>query len=97
MSKTADCPMHGKQGIGLVCTHVAHAIDTGEAVGFFWGDDTDTARPDAWCAACEEKLVALKGAASDEWFVAAEFKVLCAACWDEARRALYDRLHGGAA
>jgi hypothetical protein len=27
MSKTTDCPSHGKQGIGLVCTHVVHAID----------------------------------------------------------------------
>ncbi|MFO0681195.1 MAG: hypothetical protein U0234_04045 [Sandaracinus sp.] len=28
---------HGRQGIGLACTHVAHAIDSGEQVGFFWG------------------------------------------------------------
>lgn len=89
MSKTADCSRHGSQGIGLVCTHVAHAIDSGEQVGFFWGDDTDTARPDAWCAECEKALVALKGASSEAWFVRAEFKILCAACWDEAKRVLY--------
>ena len=90
MSKTANCPTHGLQGIGLVCTHVAHAIDSGERVGFFWGDDTDTARPDAWCAACEQKLVALKGASAEGWFVEAEFKILCTQCWDEARRLLYE-------
>ena len=92
MTKTANCPRHGPQGIGLVCTHVAHAIESGEAVGFFWGDDTDAARPDAWCASCEQKLVALKGASSERWFVEAEFKILCATCWDEARRVLYDHV-----
>lgn len=33
MTRTADCPRHGRQGIGLVCTHVAHAMDTGADVG----------------------------------------------------------------
>jgi hypothetical protein len=42
-----------------VCTHIAHAIDTGTAVGFFWGDETDTARPDAWCRACKAALLAV--------------------------------------
>jgi hypothetical protein len=92
MAKTAHCSKHGVRGIGLVCTHVAHAIDSGAEVGFFWGDDTDTARPDAWCAACERKLVALAGASSERWFVEAEFKILCASCWDEAKWVLYDRV-----
>lgn len=90
MGKKANCRKHGLQGIGLVCTHVAHAIDSGADVGFFWGDDTDTARPDAWCASCERKLLALKGAPSDRWFVECDYKVLCAACWDEAKRVLYE-------
>ena len=86
---TADCPRHGRQGIGLVCTHVAHAMDTGADVGFFWGDDIDTARPDAWCRECEKALVALNGASSEQWFVDAQFKILCAACWDEAKRQFF--------
>ena len=73
-----DCTAHGTQGIGLVCEHVAYAIDRGEQVGFFWGDDTDSVRPDAWCAACEQALVALAGASSEEWFKNAGFKILCA-------------------
>jgi hypothetical protein len=83
--KTTKCPTHGKQGIGLVCRHVAFALLERKRVGFFWGDDTDTARPDAWCQGCEEALVALKGASSEKWFKEAEFKILCAACWDEAK------------
>jgi hypothetical protein len=91
-----DCRVHGRRGIGLVCTHVAHAIDTGEPVGFFWGDDTDTGRPDAWCYRCEQALVALAGASSDQWFRDAQFKILCTACWDEAKRVLYEnRLSNG--
>ena len=89
MSARTTCPQHGPQGIGLVCTHVAHAIDSGEQVGFFWGDDTDTARPDAWCLQCERALIALAGASSEKWFVEADFKILCAACWDEAKQRLY--------
>jgi hypothetical protein len=80
-NKTCDCPTHGKQGIGLVCTHIAHAVDTNEKVGFFWGDDTDLACPDAWCEAGE-------GAddISEQWFRDADFKVFCSACWDQAKQ-----------
>ena len=86
---TTTCSRHGAQGIGPVCTHVAHAIDSGDQVGFFWGDDIDTARPDAWCLQCNRALIALNGGSSEKWFVAAEFKILCAACWDEAKERLY--------
>ena len=89
MAHSAECPAHGRQGIGLACTHVAHAIDSGARVGFFWGDDTDIARPDAWCTACNEKLLALRGASSERWFEEADFKILCAACWDEAKLRLF--------
>jgi hypothetical protein len=74
-----------------VCTHIAHAIDSGQHVGFFWGDDTDTARPDAWCSECEQALRNLPpGASSEAWFVACDFKVLCSACWDHAKSVLCD-------
>jgi hypothetical protein len=34
-------------GIGLVCEHIVFAVDRGGRVGFYLGDDTDTARPDS--------------------------------------------------
>ena len=80
-----DCDRHGRQGIGLVCKHIAFAIDRRARVGFFWGDDTDTARPDAWCQQCERSLVALAGASSEQWFEDAGFKIFCVRCWDEAK------------
>jgi hypothetical protein len=87
MKREVNCSLHGKQGIALVCTHIAHAVDAGKKVGFFWGDDTDTGRPDAWCLECELALRALpKGAASDKWFLACDNKIFCVACWDDAKR-----------
>jgi len=80
-----QCPLHGREGIGLVCGHIALAVDRGERVGFFWGDDTDTARPDAWCLECEQKLLAVNGASSEQWFGDAHFKIFCAKCWDRAK------------
>jgi hypothetical protein len=52
-----QCPVHGREGIGLVCEHIAFAVERGERVGFFWGDDSDTARSDAWCLGCEQRSV----------------------------------------
>jgi hypothetical protein len=83
--KSTECSLHGTQGIALVCTHVAHAVDRGEKCGFYWGTNIDTARPDAWCSECEKALVALAGASSEQWFEDGEFKIFCAACWDEAK------------
>jgi hypothetical protein len=80
-----QCRIHGHEGIGLVCEHIAVAVDRGERVGFFWGDDTDTARPDAWCLECELVLRALNGASCEQWFRDAHFKIFCAKCWDEAK------------
>ncbi len=85
--KQVDCRTHGRQGIGLVCTHVAHAIASRARVGFFWGDIEDTGRPDAWCTACELALKSvIDDATYEQWFVAADFKILCVGCWDEAKQ-----------
>lgn len=86
MAKQVSCPQHGRQGIGLVCSHIARAVDTDEKVGFFWGDDTDTARPDAWCYDCEQALLAVDlNDPTDTWFQSCGFVIFCAACWDEAK------------
>jgi hypothetical protein len=92
MAEEMACDRHGLQELAFVCTHIAHAVDSGELVGFFWGDNTDMARPDAWCFACEQALpVVPKGQATDQWFRSCDFKTFCAKCWDEAKFVLYDR------
>jgi hypothetical protein len=90
------CSQHGRQGIGLVCTHIARAVDSGKQVGFFWGDDTDTARPDAWCHECEQALLAVpKGQPTDQWFLSCDFKIFCAACWDHAKFVMCEQRRAG--
>ena len=84
-TRNVTCVHHGCCGIGLVCTHVAHAIDRGELVGFCWGAQTDLAQPDAWCDECNEKRKNPGTKTEEEWFREAEFKVLCEHCWDEAK------------
>lgn len=83
--KTCNCSTHGKQGIGLVCIHVAYATEERRRVGFFWGNQDDLSRPDAWCQACEDRLEALRDGDGDEWFKEADFKIFCALCWDHAK------------
>ena len=84
-----ECAKHGQQHFALTCVHVAMAIDSGKKVGFYWGDETDLGRPDAWCAACEKKVQENGGVWSDELFKQADFKFLCVKCWDEAKLVLY--------
>jgi hypothetical protein len=86
MPAETECHIHGRQGIGLVCIHIAEAMERGQMVGFHWGDDTDTARPDAWCSRCEKDLIALQGASSEQWFLDGQFKIFCAKCWDRAQQ-----------
>jgi hypothetical protein len=86
------CKTHGIQGFGLACTHVAHAIDSGEPVGFHWGDDDDMARPDAWCHECELRLRAVPpGETSEQWFLDCDYKILCSLCWDLAKERLFNK------
>ncbi len=69
-----------------MCQHIAHAVDRYDPkVGFYFGNEEDTARPDAWCRVCEQALVQLDGKDGDGWFEAAGFKVFCACCWDKAK------------
>jgi hypothetical protein len=83
IEKRVECSTHGNQGMGLLCIHAAIAIDSGTRSGFFQSDNTDLARPDAWCGDCQQKLS--QSGWSEEWFEAAEFKIVCAICWDLAK------------
>jgi hypothetical protein len=58
------CDKHGMQARTLACQHIAYGLVHKERVGFFWTrDDFSAARPDAWCAACEDRRLACAG----EW------------------------------
>lgn len=84
-----NCSIHGQQGVGLACIHIGLALDSKERVGFFWGASDGTARPDAWCAACEQRYAEMGPEAAKQWFQSCAFKVLCVVCWDEAKELLF--------
>jgi len=70
----------------LVCQHIADGFLRRERVGFFWtAEDPDDPRPDAWCAACNERVNATGGEWIGEPLEHAEPKVLCGACSDMAK------------
>lgn len=45
-------------------------------------------RPDAWCGACEKRLLVNNGVWADDIWKQADFKFLCVRCWDEAKEVL---------
>jgi hypothetical protein len=90
MRNTIKCQKHGEGGFGTACIHICRAIDSGQQVGFFWGEqDKRLARPDAWCAACERYLMQNVNTAPQELKVVMDIQFLCEWCWDEAKLKLY--------
>jgi hypothetical protein len=89
-AQQSDCVKHGAQDLAIACIHVCRAIDSGEAVGFFWDPQTTGPRPDAWCRACEAWNLQHPDASIQESMKVADFKFLCVRCWDEAKERLYE-------
>jgi hypothetical protein len=90
-----ECKKHGRVGFGIACIHICRAIDSGEQVGFYWGSQHERlARPDAWCAACEDSLRQHENAAAEELKTVMDHQFLCERCWDEAKANLYDQHQG---
>tara|TARA_R110001592_G_scaffold103938_2_gene292547 strand:- start:688 stop:972 length:285 start_codon:yes stop_codon:yes gene_type:complete len=79
-----ECCKHGEQKVTLMCTHIAHAADTENNVGFCWSREDKQEYPDAWCKACNSKLLALD-AWTEDMFAYASFKVLCSECYKEIK------------
>ena len=78
------CDAHGRQPTGLACTHIAHGLLDGTTPGFVIApEEPAEAYPPAWCADCERTIgeVGWK-----HWLhELADFKMLCAVCYLEAR------------
>lgn len=84
--RLTECGEHGLQPETFVCQHVAESLNTGRPVGFWWPAESDQEYPDAWCTECNER----HKRCGYEWEgEAAEHlgaKLLCAACYLEARK-----------
>jgi hypothetical protein len=86
---SVECKTHGAQAEALVCQHIFESLSTRVAVGFFWSASQEIPRPDAWCALCEERLLAA-GEWTDGLVEHAGLRVLCAACYDQAKQIWLD-------
>ena len=84
--KYVECAEHGPQQATYVCRHLVESLRTGKKVGFWWADDPDNPRPDAWCSACEEKVQETGGEWVDESESFAGVTLLCGACYDRAKK-----------
>ena len=80
-----DCDRHGQRPITFVCTHIAHALVEGSPCSFLIAPEGTDSYPLAWCDACDEMVDELGGNWTPEASDRAEFKLLCASCYVEAR------------
>ncbi|WP_125722216.1 hypothetical protein [Flavobacterium ustbae] len=79
------CDIHGSKEMSFSCIHIATAINTKTQVGFFYSEAEEDLPQIAWCSSCEQYLLDN----GEEWTEAfqrlADFKMLCADCFDEAK------------
>lgn len=81
-----ECATHGKQEMGLLCTHLAQSRTDTAPLGFHEHDEGDMGRPDAWCNECEDAWDLTETEEDREnWFTGCDFKIVCVSCWDETK------------
>ncbi len=80
-----ECDEHGKQQATYVCQHTVQTLIDKKPRGFWWSNDADNPRPDAWCSECEVKIQETDGEWNDESEAFASIKLLCGACYDKAK------------
>jgi hypothetical protein len=81
LKEKVECAEHGLRHATFVCQHLAR----GSGLGFFCDTTSDDPRPDAWCGACDAVLMA-DGDWNEENEKVAGITLLCAVCYDEAKR-----------
>lgn len=86
MSTLVICETHGRGPETFVCQHIVAGLLQRKRVGFFWADDPEASRPDAWCAACNDRVARQGGEWMGEALAHLKAKLLCGYCYDEAKR-----------
>ena len=80
-----DCSVHGRQRMAIACAHIAHGLMDGTTPGFIIAPEGGEPLPNAWCDECEVMVESLGGDWGGEASERADFKILCAACYGEAK------------
>jgi hypothetical protein len=79
-TEKVECDEHGLSYATFVCQHLAH----GSGLGFFYNSGSDDLHPDAWCAKCDDVMMAA-GGWNEENEESAGITLLCAKCYDKAK------------
>jgi len=82
---SVNCSEHGEQQETFVCQHICRGLEKSVPYGFWWAEDIENPRPDAWCTMCNELVTKSVGEWTDEILAIAQIKLLCGACYDEAK------------
>src|ERR1700690_1376295 len=77
------CGRHGTTPVTFTCRHLAAGVACGYHAS---AESASDPWPDAWCDACEERLVAA-GDWTTDVVAQANLKILCTHCYDESRAA----------
>jgi len=80
-----ECDELGPQQATFVCQHIVSGLRENTPYGFWWSGDSDSARPDAWCTACDEFLMSHGGGWNDESEAFAGVTLLFGSCYDRAK------------
>ena len=75
------CEKHGRRYATFVCCHLVQGSD----LGFFYADDPEDERPDAWCGACDRVLLE-EGEWNDRSEGFAQVTLICSECYDAVRK-----------
>jgi hypothetical protein len=76
-----DCPKHGPSPYALICVH----LRSGEALEYFATAACRHGPAQAWCAGCDQVVVARRGW-DDVSEAHADFNLFCTACYKAALR-----------
>ena len=85
MAEQIDCGTHGMQPLTFACIHICEGLISGTTPGFVCYPELGEAYPMSWCEGCETTTEALGDRWSEEASTRAQFKMLCARCYLEAR------------
>ena len=79
------CDIHGQQDETFVCQHIVQGLSEETPYGFWWANDPDSPRPSAWCTLCNDLVAQANGEWTDDVLEVAKVKLLCGACYDQAK------------
>ncbi|MEO1563544.1 MAG: hypothetical protein AAFR98_08925 [Pseudomonadota bacterium] len=79
------CSEHGDQDETFVCQHIVQSLEENKPYGFWWAQDSDQIRPDAWCTTCNEMVESEGGEWTERALDLAKVTLLCGKCYDQAK------------